>query len=195
MSFWDWKAYFYDRSRSLFPLNWILKNEVKNIVSCWPDTDANGKTVLDVGTGTGTILKLFDHFDKIFAVDCSFKMIQQARKVHVANFVMADTLHLPFKPHAFHLITAIGLSEYVPSRGPFLHELNRVLQPEGHIILTYSQKSILNWLRNFLGHRLYLFSAEEFARVLTENRLFIRKTNKTLLQRQLLIAKEKDHAE
>ncbi|MFQ5865386.1 MAG: class I SAM-dependent methyltransferase [bacterium] len=187
MNLWDWKAIFYDSRRKIFPFSLILRSEIENLEELISKIHLNDKKILDVGTGTGSVLELFPNTCSVFAADSSFRMIQQARQKRSVKFVVADSAMLPFKSYSFHLITAVGLFEYQKNWSGFLHELKRIMDPKGFIIVTYSQKIPLNFLRLLLGHKIYLMTYKKFVPLLGLCGFAVMLVKKSLLQRQVLI--------
>lgn len=187
MSLWDWKAKLYDKSRKCFPFNLILAKEVENVRNLISEIHLNQKKILDVGTGTGTMLCLFPDNAQVFASDRSFDMIAHAKLKRQVKFVVADSNILPFKSFSFDLVTAVGLFEYQKNQLGFLKELQRVMNPNGFSVVTFSQLALLNFLRNFLGHRVYLISIGKFNHLLGLTDFNAKIIKKSLLQRQILI--------
>lgn len=187
MNLWDWKAYIYDSSRNLFPFNLILKKEIENLKEIISDIYLNQQKVLDVGTGTGILLRLLPQKSSMFVADGSLKMIKIARQRRRINAAVADSTELPFKSFTFALVSTVGLFEYQTNPLEFLKELHRVMEPNGFVVLTYSQKGLLNYLRNFLGHRVYLKNYENFRLLLSHTGFDIKMIKKSLLQRQVLL--------
>ncbi|MFQ6114064.1 MAG: class I SAM-dependent methyltransferase, partial [bacterium] len=177
----------YDSGRRLFPFNLILAKEIENLKELISKIHLNDQKILDVGTGTGSVLYLFPTTSSVFAADSSFRMIHQARQKHSARFVVAESSMLPFKSYSFHLTTAIGLFEYHKNRLGFLNELKRITDPNGFIIVTYSQIGLLNYLRISLGHKIYLITYKKFISLLAPCGLTVKLFKKSLLQRQVLI--------
>lgn len=189
MNLWDWKANFYDLSRNLFPFSLILTKETENLKELILQIRFKDGKILDVGTGTGTVLHLFPNNVLKFAVDNSLTMINRAKQKHQVNYIVADSSKLPFESLVFEVVCAVGLFEYQKTPLEFLNELRRVLTPNGFIILTYSQRRILNYLRNLFGHHIYLQSCESFNRLLKLTGFSIKILGQSLLQRQVLLQK------
>jgi ubiquinone/menaquinone biosynthesis C-methylase UbiE len=187
MNLWDYKAKAYDSGRRLFPFNLILEKEIKNLTELLSKIHLNERKILDLGTGTGSVLCLFPKSSSVFAADSSFEMIRRARQKRSVKLVVADSCRLPFKSYSFHLITAVGLFEYQKNRLEFLDELSRVLEPNGFVIVTYSQIVPLNFLRLLLGHKVYLITHKKFISLLALFQLTAKMIKKSLLQRQVLI--------
>jgi len=191
MFFWDLKARVYESARRVFPFNLILKREIDNIRTLINCIELDGKPMLDVGTGTGEVLRLLPHHPRIFALDRSWNMLQHAAsKKQSCALVVADALAVPFKADAFSAITAVGIFEYTPDRLMFLRELRRVLSSSGLLVLTYSSPSLLNVFRMVLGHWIYSTDIHELSEFL-ERAGFMCKTHlRSRIQGQLLLKKK-----
>jgi ubiquinone/menaquinone biosynthesis C-methylase UbiE len=94
------------------------------------------KTILDVGTGTGSVAQLaaarFPGAD-VTGVDVSPRMVAIAReKVPGVRFEVADAgRRLPFGDGAFELVTLGNMI-------PFFDELARITAPGGHVLFAFS---------------------------------------------------------
>jgi ubiquinone/menaquinone biosynthesis C-methylase UbiE len=93
------------------------------------------KTILDVGTGTGSVAQLvaarFPEAD-VTGVDVSPRMVAIAReKVPSVRFEVADAGRLPFGDGAFELVTLGNMI-------PFFDELARITAPGGHVLFAFS---------------------------------------------------------
>jgi SAM-dependent methyltransferase len=73
-----------------------------------------------------------------------------------ARVVVADVRALPFRAGSADLVTALGVSEYVPDQSRLWREISRVLCPGGHAVVTISPRSGLNRVRRVWGMPLYL---------------------------------------
>ena len=62
---------------------------------------------------------------------------------------LSDPVHLPYPDASFDAVVASGVVEHVPFDYESLKELNRVLRPEGRLIVTYLPNitSIVEWRR------------------------------------------------
>ena len=117
------------------------------------------RSVLDVGTGAGQILKhllkLTSPETAITAVDLSDRMLQRAhaavcqtlklgtRRVRFQN---ADVNRLPFADRSFDLVTCGYVLEHLADVGQGLRELHRVLAPGGSLLLAATEDTLLGLL-------------------------------------------------
>jgi SAM-dependent methyltransferase len=91
-------------------------------------------TLLDVGCGPGTLMRLLPGNIEYFGIDIA---------IHTTapNFIEADIAHAPiaFNGKRFDLVTALGLFEYVDdSQSRKFAEIAEILQREGKFVVTYT---------------------------------------------------------
>jgi len=103
---------------------------------------ACGRTILEVGAGTGMSLEEYPPDCAVIATDLSEDMLKLAmRKVreqglgHVKGVVVMDGCHLGFPDGVFDAVSAQMMITLVPDPEGALDEFARVLRPGGEIIL------------------------------------------------------------
>lgn len=95
---------------------------------------------LEVGVGTGKNIPYYPSDSRITAIDMSPKMLKQARRqadrlgAHV-ELVEMDAEHLDFQDDTFDWAVATFVFCSVPSAVEGLRELDRVVKPDGPILL------------------------------------------------------------
>jgi len=97
-----------------------------------------GKDVLDVGCGSGNVVKrLLDKGKKVVGIDIGkgFVSFCQSRYEN-AVFCKADSEHLPFFDECFDSIVCSEVIEHLENPEEALREFNRILRPEGKLIIT-----------------------------------------------------------
>lgn len=106
-------------------------------------------TVLDVGSGSGQILKYLIRYARpgthIVACDLSYHMLRRARQRFASNkvaYVAADIQNLPFQDGAFDCITCGWVIEHLADPAPGLKEMARVLKPGGSLLLMATEDTI-----------------------------------------------------
>lgn len=118
------------KRRDFWPEFSFLKNYIKD-----------GDGVLDIGCGNGRLLEVLNgkNVDYI-GIDKSEKILKIAREKHPKRkFLIADALNLPFPGSCFDKVFAIAIFHHIPSkelRERFLREAERILKPNGLLILT-----------------------------------------------------------
>lgn len=96
-----------------------------------------GKTVLDVGTGTGHFaLFLVQQGAWVVGADVSRPMLRVAAdKETMPPLVQADALALPFSDGAFDLVFSVTALEFIPDAARAVAEMVRVCRPGGCLVV------------------------------------------------------------
>ena len=107
--------------------------------------------VLDVGTGTGALVKAmrarFPRFD-VSGVDISENMLDVARTACPGcTFVLGAAEALPFADSSFDAVVSLSSLHFWRDRAAGLREIERVLRPSGVLILT-------DWCHDYLACKL-----------------------------------------
>lgn len=101
--------------------------------------DNNLKTVLDVGCGTGRLVKfLNENGFEAYGCDKADQAVEQARRLNKKRAVIkASATSLPFENHSFDLVISISLIEHLNlnEAEKFLIEADRILKPNGFVFL------------------------------------------------------------
>jgi len=97
----------------------------QNLVSAWP---RRGRTLLDVGCGTGVFLKMFWEYGfEITGVDVTETLLAEARThLDKADFRLGPLDHLPFDDGEFDYVALLSVLEYADDPGAILAEALRV---------------------------------------------------------------------
>ena len=97
-----------------------------------------GQRALDLACGTGDIaLEIAREGAVVVGLDITPRMIQLARAKRPAgetHFLVGDMMSLPFPDRSFDLVTAGYGIRNVPSIGPAIAEIHRVLRPGGRVV-------------------------------------------------------------
>jgi len=122
---------------------------------------AKGKTVLDIGCGTGIGLDLLaESADVVVGTDYSEETVEYARENNYkANltFKVMDCRDLKFNDGEFDLVTSFNLIEHIHGQEKFIQEVKRVLKPNGIFICSTPNTNIFN-----PGGQYYHFHVHEF---------------------------------
>jgi SAM-dependent methyltransferase len=96
---------------------------------------ANARRVLEVGCGTGAILREMESPALLYGSDINPVALAECR-VHAldAALVQGNALSLPYADHTFDIVYCHFLLLWVPDPLQALLEMKRVTQPGGHII-------------------------------------------------------------
>jgi SAM-dependent methyltransferase len=96
--------------------------------------------LLDIGCGTGYNLKFFQTNFDAFGCDISSHALHFARKRNFDKIVQADAGGLPFKDSSFDLVSLLDVLYHkrIENDLAVLNEVHRVLNGEGHVLITDS---------------------------------------------------------
>ena len=94
-------------------------------------------TVLEVGSGTGNFLTLFDEIaGTSIGVDLTFGMLAEARKQYPAHLlVQGDGESLPIASRSIDLASCAQMIHHVWDPLPLVKQLRRVVRPEGKVLI------------------------------------------------------------
>jgi malonyl-CoA O-methyltransferase len=102
--------------------------------------DPRGRTVLDVGCGTGRhALWMAERGAAVTGIDFSSGMLGQLRAKTQATIDLVEhdfTVGLPFPDESMDLVTCCLVLEHVDDLGSVLAEMHRVCRPGGRIVLS-----------------------------------------------------------
>jgi len=101
-----------------------------------------GASVLDVGCGDGTLLRVFAHHGAARLAGCDMdpRMVARARAEASGEGVAVDlsvasTLALPYPDASFDVVTCITVLAFVADVGAAIREMARVLRPGGRLVI------------------------------------------------------------
>ncbi len=188
--FWNLKTRFYKLFRSAFPFGTILNKENVNLISLLNQAEIGGKTVLDLGVGTGNVIPFLSGAKHVFGIDFTNSMLHEVR----ANFpfveiVQADALFLPIKTKSVDIITAVGLIEYIKDAIPFFEESCRILKNNGYLVLTFSPANIWTQIRLLLGNPIYARKLDQITGVANLCNFLVKGYQQSMMQHQVLLQK------
>ena len=105
-----------------------------------------GKDVLEVGCGTGMILKeIAPVCGRAVGIDISPGMLQQAREKQLEVYEASATA-LPFEDQSFDVVYSFKVLAHVEMIEAALSEVARVLRPDGVAVLEFYNKRSLRYL-------------------------------------------------
>lgn len=93
--------------------------------------------ILDIGSGTGMILKILQEFGQTFGMEISQEAIQFLKKRNLKQIVCSNADQgLPFKDDSFSLVTCLDVLEHLDRDTALLAEMMRVCKEDGHVLVT-----------------------------------------------------------
>lgn len=131
-----------------------------NKINSWQETlinaTPNGKNILDIGTGTGEIVKkIYQKVNEnsyIYALDISFNMLKVAKsKLNSENilFIKSDALKLPFKNKSLDNVYFSLVFRHLPPQ-EITNQLKLVLKKDGYVSILEIAKPKSKILYNFI---------------------------------------------
>jgi ubiquinone/menaquinone biosynthesis C-methylase UbiE len=144
---YDWGAASYDRVKQFDPVDDARTLAVPLVGAL---RGVPEPLVLDVATGTGrlplALLRDLNFQGRIFALDISLRMLEQARRKAAQYeskvvWLWKDGQELPFGDATFHAVSCVEALEFLPQPRFTLTELCRVLAPGG-LILTSNRRGM-----------------------------------------------------
>lgn len=111
--------------------------------------------ILDIGCGTGIMLKLLARLGTPYGTEYSSKAIQFSKNRGLSLIACSDANGpMPFKSNAFSVITCLDVLEHLDNDTSLLKEMLRMCKSGGHVIITVPALHIL-WSPHdvALGHK------------------------------------------
>ena len=110
---------------------------VKTLLKGFSPRGLGHEKILDIGCGTGIVLKLLENFGEAYGMELSSEAIRFLRKRYLNLVVRSDASQsLPFKNDTFSVITCLDVLEHLDNDFNLLREMMRVCKPRGHIVVT-----------------------------------------------------------
>jgi 2-polyprenyl-3-methyl-5-hydroxy-6-metoxy-1,4-benzoquinol methylase len=110
--------------------------------------------ILDVGCATGSFLTSLNHEWKKYGVEISKELIEQYPVNPDISLWRGDFLDYP-EEEIFHVITLWDLLDHVPKPDAVIEKVQRLLVPEGILILNVGDRSSV--FARVMGRRWYLY--------------------------------------
>ena len=112
-------------SRRLIVLDWVRRR--------YPGR--NDLRILDVGCGTGLMMRDMADMGTVDGVDIADEAVQYCRQRGVENVTQASVVELPFPDRQFDVVTGVDILEHIEDDVAALREWRRVLKPGGRLYL------------------------------------------------------------
>lgn len=115
--------------------HWWFKARLARILELIESTASSCGLILDVGCGSGFNARTLGRLGRVVGVDLESGPLLPDRERGQWRLA-ANALQLPFRDGVFHLVTAFDVIEHIQADRHALHELIRVLKPQGFLVLT-----------------------------------------------------------
>jgi ubiquinone/menaquinone biosynthesis C-methylase UbiE len=125
--------------------------------------------ILDIGAGTGIILKILQNFGETYGIELSLQAIKYLRKRELKRIICADADHcLPFKDDTFTIITCLDVLEHLEQDVRLLKEMIRVSKPGGHILVAVPAFDIFWSAHDVALHHKRRYTRKKILRIIHE---------------------------
>jgi ubiquinone/menaquinone biosynthesis C-methylase UbiE len=118
---------------------WFLGKQflVKNKLNTLGFGGSKGERILDLGCGTGMILKVLEEYGVCCGAEISPEAISFLKKRQLDRIICTDVNGpLPFKDNSFSLITCLDVLEHLKRDRDLMMEMFRVCVPGGYVFVT-----------------------------------------------------------
>lgn len=118
---------------------WFIGKQflVKQILNRVAKNNPGQGRALDIGCGTGIILKLLKNHGMAYGMEFSTEAIRFLKQRNLDSIVKSDAnLSIPFKDDTFSVITCLDVLEHLENDLGLMEEMLRVCKPGGKIIIT-----------------------------------------------------------
>lgn len=134
--------------------------------------------ILDVGTGTGTNLRLLKdlRYTNVTGVDINETAIRFCLEKSLGKVKQGDICNLPFENNQFQLILATDIIEHVDNDLMALSEINRILLPGGIAIITVPAFQKLWGLQDKVSHHKRRYKVRQLKALVEKVGLYISKS-------------------
>jgi len=106
----------------------------------------DNSVILDVGSREGYLLKTIRKFNKsckCYGIENNPKVL---KKIENCDIRLADATHMPFEAEFFDIVFVLSVLEHIEELENTLNEIQRILKPEGIVILSGPTES---WFYKF----------------------------------------------
>jgi SAM-dependent methyltransferase len=100
-----------------------------------PPTGGGVRRLLDVGTGTGALLRHLERFGEVHAVDVDAEAVRFSHLRGATGVRLYGGTTLPFDDGSFDVVTALDVIEHVADDAAVIAEMHRVLRPGGILLI------------------------------------------------------------
>lgn len=159
----------YEMEAQVEASHWWHTGRRKLFRSIINDLDINKRTeVLDVGTSTGTNLRLLNDmgFEHVTGLDNNLDAIRYCAEKGLGEVRHGDVVDLPFSEESFSLVLATDIIEHIDDDTRAIHELARVMTPGGKLLITVPTFMALWGHNDDMSHHKRRYTGSEI-RILT----------------------------
>ena len=130
---------------------------------------AHGFPLLDIGCGTGAVLKEAKKLSRPVGADFTDLALRKCRQRDLNDLVLADATSLPFENDSFQAVVGLDIFEHVEDDRRAIAEAFRVLKPGGVLVLSVPAFRALWGPHDIALHHFRRYRLSEMDAILREN--------------------------
>lgn len=143
---------------------------VRNLILKYRPNAADRKIkLLDVGCGTGELLRELEPLAETFGIDSSSQAIAFCKERGLKNVSVAEATQVPFPDNAFDAVLCLDVLEHVKDDETVLKEIFRVTKPGGTAIVFVPTFKILWGTSDEVSHHLRRYRLTELRKKMSRN--------------------------
>lgn len=142
-----------------------------------PPANGRPRRILDVGCGTGTLLKYLARYGDVLGVDVDEQAIAFCRERGVHKVQKIDSFPLPFEDNSFDLVTILDVLEHIEDDRGTLEDLYRVLRPGGMLMVAVPAYRFLWGPQDEISHHKRRYIAPEMRNLLKQAGFRVRRVS------------------
>lgn len=169
--------YIYDIS-DLYQLKWLQNLDHQKIVNIHAGFDETSAILM--GRFKNSEITICDFYNPKTHTEVSVKRARKAYPPH-KNTITVNTANLPFLDHSFHTALVIFSAHEIrdtKERETFFKELNRIVKPDGQIVVTEHLRDWKNFLVYTVGF-FHFYSKSSWERIFKHANLSVKNEIKT----------------
>jgi SAM-dependent methyltransferase len=129
---------------------------------------ARTRDILDVGCGTGTMVRHLGRYGEARGADTSGEAIRFCRERGIDSVVQTSGTTLPYDEDSFDLVTALDVIEHIDDDRGTLTDLRRILRPGGHLLVSVPAYEFLWGPQDEVSEHKRRYTLKELGRRLDE---------------------------
>lgn len=117
--------------------------------------------ILEIGCGTGELLKEMEHFGTVRGVDISSRAIEYCKARGLTNVAIGDATRIPFPEESFDVVIALDVIEHLENDSMGCNELIRVLSHGGTAIIAVPAFMFLWGITDVVSHHFRRYTRKQ----------------------------------